>query len=501
MNGFRIKILELKSLHKVLVLLILSLFFLIYGLISFVNHYQFRTYALDLGMFNQALYNFAHFKANYFTLDPSGAEINYFGDHFSPITILYVPFYYVFGSYSLLVIQILAILFGGIGAYRYASLKIKNEFIRLFILGHFFSIWGIYSALSFDFHNNVIAAMLVPWLIYYDELKNKKLFFVCFFLILLAKENMALWIAFISIGLIFKNGIANKKFLFQHLFLIGFSLCYFVVIVGFVMPYIRNGEGMNQLVRYSHLGGSLHQIIKTILENPRYVFALFFESTEFDKIYFGIKSETHFMVLVSGGLLLFSRPYYLIMLIPIYAQKMLSNDYALWGINGQYSIEFVPILSLCLIDYLGNTKSTRNTWLVAIIFTGLTINYSYKAIESRSSLWYESTNSAFYRADHYDPKLDLLEIYKALDLIEGTASISCNPSICPHIAFREKIYSFPIVKDADYIVLLDNESFYPLTKESYAIEKESYKKSIDYKVIYDKNKLLILKNKNRTSSR
>jgi len=48
------------------------IFTLIYCLVSFVNHNNFRTSSLDLGMFNQALYSFSHGKMNYFTLDLSG---------------------------------------------------------------------------------------------------------------------------------------------------------------------------------------------------------------------------------------------------------------------------------------------------------------------------------------------------------------------------------------------------------------------------------------------
>ena len=102
-------------LNKFAYIYILLIFSFIFGLISLVNHYQFRTDALDLGMLNHALYNFAHFEQNLFTIDIAGEEVNYFGDHFSPIMFLYIPFYYLFGSYTLLLIQIVAIAFGGYG--------------------------------------------------------------------------------------------------------------------------------------------------------------------------------------------------------------------------------------------------------------------------------------------------------------------------------------------------------------------------------------------------
>ena len=64
-------------------LLILSLFALLFCAISLVNHYQFRTYALDLGMFNHALYNFSQGNIPAFTLGSDGNEMPFLATHFS----------------------------------------------------------------------------------------------------------------------------------------------------------------------------------------------------------------------------------------------------------------------------------------------------------------------------------------------------------------------------------------------------------------------------------
>ena len=85
--------------------------------------------------------------------------------------------------------------------------------------------------------------------------------------------------------------------------------------------------------------------------------SLLFKNTLNDPTYDGIKQELFLMVFVSGGIALLLRPVYLFMLIPIFAQKLLSNDYALWGINSHYSIEFVPILSIAIIDLLRKLKN------------------------------------------------------------------------------------------------------------------------------------------------
>ena len=37
------------------------------------------------------------------------------------------------------------------------------------VAGQFWACWGIWAALAFDYHDNVIAAVLLPWLLYWFE--------------------------------------------------------------------------------------------------------------------------------------------------------------------------------------------------------------------------------------------------------------------------------------------------------------------------------------------
>lgn len=493
---------QISTVEKIFLLIIISIFAAIFCSISLVNHYLYRTAALDLGMFNQAIYSFAHLKMNHFTLDIMGDEMNYFADHFSPITILISPFYYVFGSYTLLIIQIVAILFGGIGIYQYAKLHHSGIAIPLIIFIQFCSIFGIYSALSFDYHNNVIAAMFVPWLIYYHEKADTKKIIIFFLLILASKENMALWLAFILLGLILKMYFENRKnFDYKKIFkleipLIVFAVIYFVFIVGYVMPSLREGIVTHVLDRYSLIGNSLSDFISNLLHQPYKIIKLLFESPFNDELTFGIKSELHLMILVSGGYALLFRPYYLLMLVPIYAQKLFSNDYALWGINGHYSIEFVPILSLCLSDFLQKIKLNNLRYTLGVLTTLMTIYFTYSTIENRKSLWYNKTNTAFYSNIHYQTPFNITEINHVISSIPDNARISVSSCIAPHLAFRDKIYHFPVVWDAEYIVLFTaNSSTYPLNGNDFKMAVEKYMNDSNFQIQYNKNELLILKKK------
>lgn len=475
----------------------IAFFAIIFGLISFVNHFQLRTSALDLGVFNHAVYSFANLKQAIFTLGVDGKEIPFLGTHFSLITILYVPLYFLFGTYTLLVIQIAAILLGGVAIYKYAVWQFnKNTIYPKLILIQFFSIWGIYSALSFDFHNNVVASMLVVWFVYFLEKRKFLKSAIFFLLVLISKENMSIWMFFIVLGLMIKNRkVYRNEYLKFEIPLALFSLVYAIIVIGYIMPLIQGSESNLQLARYSHLGSSFTEIIITIFKRPFYTIGLLFKNILEDLDYNGIKLELHYMVLVSGGICLFLRPAYLVMLIPIYAQKLFSNDYNFWGLNLQYSIEFVPIISLAFIDLLKQLKKYKLH--IAVGITVLTIVFTVNSINHRKSKWYNKTNTMFYARRHYDPKLNLKEIKFALNLIDDEASLSASSNLIPQLAFREKVYIFPIVKDAKYIALFtENRSSYPLSKEDFDNKVSEYKNSEKYSVIYNDNDLLIFERNN-----
>jgi uncharacterized membrane protein len=480
---------------KITLAFIFIFFFVIYASISFANHYNFRTY-LDLGMINHALYSFAHLKWDYFTLDINGNMINYFGDHFSPITFLYIPFYFVFGSYAPLMVQILAVLFGGLGIYYYAQeKKIVGISSSLFLL-HFLGIWGIYSALSFDFHNNVVGCMFLPWMLLKREQGKVKEMLFYFLLMLISRENMALWLGFIFLGLLLQNKLEKNvaKTWKVDVVLILISFIYFLIIVGFVMPFLSGSEKSMQIIRYAHLGNSVSEILGNIIKDPRYTFSLLFENRHDESFFSGIKSEFHFMVLVSGGFLFFSRPYYLVMLLPIYAQKMLTRDAGLWGINAQYSIEFVPILSIAVVDFCAQLHDVKGRKIALAMVLLLTYYFTIATMDNRKSTWYDSVKTRFYQKSHYQTEINVTEVQKVLKTIPEEAVVSCMSMLSPHLAFRDKIYHFPVVNDANYIVLLSPKyGAYPLSREQFEDKIRELKQSSTFSLIYDQHELLVFR--------
>jgi uncharacterized membrane protein len=473
---------------------IFIIFSVVYCLISLVNHYQFRTYAADLGLFNHALFSFSHLKADHLTLHLYGDDPSFFGDHFSPLVILFVPFYWVFGSYGLLILQILAILAGGLGVYRCTRLFSSLPWLPVLTSLQYFSIVSVYSALAFDFHTNVIAAGLFPWLVFY-YLRNKKPWVLLIFvLILMAKETMPLWMAFVTGGLMMMKKKSFWEYLRFEIPIIIFSLIYLWLVVNNIMPQLREGKGTDQMDRFVSVGGSFQGIIGNVFTHPGMFIEAFYKNTSSNALFDGVKTEFHLMVLFSGGLAVLYRPAWLFMLIPLYAIKMFSNDAGLWGINNHYSIEFVPVLSLATADALSRIKKKTLIYGLCGLQVALVMGYTFSKLENRKHQWYDRVNNRFYSKEHYQSQVNLQAVYGILKTIPDDISLSVSPELSPHLAFRDKIYCFPVIKDAGMIVIFsDKKGDYPLNRfERMKIIVELENKKV-FRRILDRYDIIILR--------
>lgn len=482
--------------QKLTIYSIVGLFALIFCSISLVNHYSFRTFAFDLGIYNNMLYSYAHFKLNYTPLQQP-LVYHAFADHFEPIFFLFAPFYWIFGSYTLLIIQIILVIFGGIGAMKFAQLHSNNNILSITILIQFYAMWGVYSALAFDFHNNITAAMLVPWVMVFAQQKNIKALIIAWALILLSKENMALYGIFVCLGLAL-HYFKDKQLRNLFLILTTASAVYFVLVVKIFIPSFQQpGAGYFYDGMYRSIGTTPKEILSNVISRPGYLFRLLFENYSGESIYDGIKKELHVSVLVSGGVFLLFRPQFLVMLIPIYAQKLFNSDPARWGINYHYSIEFVPILTACTSVFITSIKiKTNYQYYLGLMVALLTGYYTYLKIENRVSTWYDKNNVMFYDKSRYQSPFNVGQLHKDIKqyVTDDIDSLAAQNVLVPHLANRTHIYMFPNTVNANYILLAPQTNTYPL-KDNYLNCVDTLKQSKYWQLTDSTASILLFKRK------
>ncbi len=204
---------------------------ILYSLLSVIRHNTFQSGAFDLGIFDQAVWQYAHFLFPYNTIK----ERFILGDHLTLTLPLLAPLFWIWNDVrTLLIFQVVWIAVSTIPIYLLAKLRNLSAFSSLLLSIIYSLFFGIQYGVFFDFHPIIIGVGLLVWTAYFFEAKKKKLFITFLLLTLLTQENMG--IAFACLGCVY---LFYKKYRRSAiLFIIGGIIASFICIkiIGYFYP-------------------------------------------------------------------------------------------------------------------------------------------------------------------------------------------------------------------------------------------------------------------------
>jgi uncharacterized membrane protein len=478
---------------------IVLLFTVIYFTIVICNHYFFRTYSFDYAAYNFAFYDYAHFR-----ISESGIylipQMSFLQDHASFTFMLFIPLYWMFawitGTYTLLLIQVVLIVAGSWAVYKLVHLKTKDDLLSILALLQYFILIGRWTSFASDCNLAIMAASVIPVFIYFFEARKPLPALLTFLFILSTREDMALWTAFIGLFLLLSH-YKDKLYRNMSIGTIVLSVVYFIMIFAWIIPAIETPYKKFTLFNYSALGSSPSEAVRFMVSHPWESVTLFFVNQSGNPAFNYIKPEFYIYYLSFGGFLLFFKPKYLLIYIPILAKKMLNDDPIRWSIETYYSIEFVsilPVTTFLIISELKN-KTLKNTVLAIVCTTSLLFTLYAMNSENRRLKYFDDRKYAFYKSTMYKADIDVRKVYKYLRLIPPDAKVSASGTIAPHLAFRERIFYFPRVDEAEYLVIFPERETYPLTREQFDKELDKYRNNAAWEEIVNDDPLLILKRK------
>lgn len=443
-----------------------ALFAVLLGLVSFPNHLLFRTYALDLGLYTHALWHYAHggiHDSSLFLAAPQPI----LADHFDLYLPLFSPLIFVFGSWTLLLVQWAAILVGGWGIRMLLRRLSVSEGLSLLGMVVFYLYFGIYASMAFDYHSNVVATMVFPWcLLALIEGRPVRGPVLALF-ILFGKENLGFWLgpALLILATDPSLGKATRR---MSAGLGVFALAWSILVVGAVMPALsRNGAYAH--FDYGILGQGIRDIPSALVNRPlellRALFVDHIGSNDGGKGT-AIKLEFWWMMMASGGWAFLLRPRWGLMALPIIAQKMWQDDPGKWSVVAQYGVEFAPLLAIAVplaLDGLSSQKTRRILiWSSVVLSLSCTIRFM-----DRTIAYQDRSRIRIYQIEHYTKPFKLGGVRHAIRMIGPDRAVSAQSPAVPHLALRDRLYQYPIIRDADYILLMPKESPYPITREQY----------------------------------
>lgn len=449
--------------------LLVALMATIYSLISLVNHQNFRTYALDLGAYTNAMFDYAHLRWNDSAVFKPVPE-NQLADHFDAYLVILSPLVYILGTYTLLIVQIAALLLGGFGVYFYFEDVRRNPRMGLIAAAFFYAFFGVLAAVSSDYHSNTVAAAILPWFFYTTGKRRFAASASLLLIVLVSKENVGLWMSAVCVGLAIEHWHDPALRTFS-LLAMTFSAAYFLVITWVVMPVFSNA-GVYPHFHYSSLGHNFYSAAIHLISHPiDSIQTLFANHSGLPQADF-VKVELHLFLMASGLWLLILKPAYLVMLLPIFFQKLYHDNYTVWGIGSQYAVEFAPVMALGVFSGVGERFNLKaQPWISGIILLLATIT-TVRSMD-RTVLSTDKQRIRFYQKSHYTRHYDVGKVHELLKQIPAKAVVSAQSPYVPHLSLRDRVYQFPIVRDAEYLVLSVNESPYPMQHQQLAVAVDS----------------------------
>ena len=484
---------------KTFSIVLLVLFGALMIIIPVTNHYFFRTFAFDYGAYNFAFHDYAHFKMSsnpiYF-----GTGKSFFQDHLSFTLIFLAPLYWllkwVFGTYTLLIIQSGFIIWGGWASWKLILEKTASHFLGFLTLLLYFTLYGRYSSFAADCNLMIILSSFVPVFLLSFHRGKTWLTILCFLFLILGRESIPLWMIFICVFLAVHYRSEREKMKLA-LYLGLASMIYFIFAFKVFIPAIESAEHPFNLFNYSQLGETPFEALKFMFTNPIDTFELLYLNTSGEPYYDNVKSEFYFVYLLSGGILLILRPYYLIPFIPLIAQKMFNDSPVRWGIASYYSVEIVAILPILIVLVLASMNWKKIALFLGSVACIMSISITLHKVkpQNRELPWaglgkINPLDRSFRRSD-----LNIKVINEQLNKIPSDKKVLATGNILPHLAFRKRIHYLPdvIIDDIDYIVILHCDNHYMMSQEDLDIKIEAWKTESKWSVQFEDKDLIIFR--------
>jgi uncharacterized membrane protein len=481
---------------------VLALFGGIYCLLSLGNHLSYRTYAYDLGIFNNAAYDYCHLRANDAPIKVKPTP-TLLADHFE---LTYIPlsfFLPLFGDLTLLLFQIGFLLLGGVGIYRFLQARFGNPPASLAGMVIYLGFWGLFSAVAFDYHNNVLAVGFLPWLFYAFQIRHLPWAWAFWLFAVLAKETVALRVAFLALGLLLLFWGDRRRMLHAGAMSLA-SLGLFVLLIKVVIPALGPpGEGGYQYFDFHVLGNTPGEAIQWLATHPLEGLRLLFVNHEpAHQRLDGIKLEFWIFFLLAGGFAMLRHPQYLVMALPIIGIKLWHDDAQKWGLSYHYSAALAPLVACAAIELVhSSTNRLRRQRRLAVALALLAVAATHFSLYSRRSVWEPRQKYNYLIGSHYDHPSSPARMQQGLAQIPDTAAVCAQSPLVPHLALREKIYQYPRVLDANYIALLRDRSTYPLDKSAWAEALQGLQRDASWVQLYDDGVLYVFRRRQPVRSK
>lgn len=326
--------------------------------LSCLKHATYHSSLIDLGIFDQVIWNTAHGRWFWDTLDPYvQANHVFLGQHFSPgIVVLAVPDLLFPSVYTLLVLQTLFLAAGAVPIYLLAGRRADDERIAVLLAIAYLLYPSLAFANLFDFHEIALAVPFLAWAIERLDAGRTWHAVVLLCIALLFKEEVGLITA--GFG---TYAFLEKRYRAAGLVLVALGLGWTAGVVYWAVPHIRGGpylfEGRYQGGLLRHGSVDLSYLTRFLNGDKLGYLALLF-------------APLLFLPLLGGRSI--------VLIVPTIGYTLLSTYPLQYDIHYHYAAPLIPLLFATAVNGLcrlpaGYRLGASAMLLIAVAIEGLLI--------------------------------------------------------------------------------------------------------------------------------
>lgn len=400
---------------------------------ALLQHNAFGT-GYDLGIYDQTLWNLSQGRVWMTTLV---YETNGFYDHFEPILVLLLPFYWLCSDVRvLLIVQSLALALGALPIYLYAQHRCQSWPYRHLLALAIATAYLVYPALHNgnlnDFHEVSLLPPLLGFALYGLLTGNRRLTWLFLALYLLVKEDFS--VTFLTFGL-YIFALQPPGFRRRDGFVIvGAALAWMLLVLYVFYPALTRGMAYPFVARrYAWLGDSPEGALRVLLTRPWIVLPYLLQPQKL-----GFLSRLFRPLLF---LPLLGMPVLLIA-FPMLAYLMLSSYEPQWSVQSYYNPPLLPILFFSLIIALDRLRGwmLRFGWHQRWIEVGLA-SILLLAVGTGYYVDGPGPGSRNFDAERFTGRSWQEAGTRILAQVPPDAAVSTVWPFVPHLSQRQRIYT------------------------------------------------------------
>jgi uncharacterized membrane protein len=397
-----------------------------------LRHEAYVTGRYDLGNMAQAVWNTAHGHPLELTFQ-NGEQTIRLAAHADIFLVFLAPFALVFPvAIVLLVVQTAALALGALPVFWLARKHVRSDLGAVcLVLAYLLYPWVAWAAMG-DFHSVTVAVCLLLFAIWALDEDRLWLFSAFAFVAVTTHELVGVHIA--ALGIWYAVARGRRR---AGIVIAAAGTAWTALFVGLVIPLAADGENVFY-GRFESVGGSPSGVVRMLLDDPGRVLGTVTNGDDY--VYL-------ILLLVPLGLLSVYAPGLLFVAAPQLSVNLLSDWYASTSPKYHYTSVIVPFVVGATILGVARFSPGRARGAVLALIASVAF---FVAVGPRPGPFLDAIDA---RAGE--------SLRQAADLIPSDAAVSASEGLGGRLSERRVIYSFPMIRDADWVIVDRRDPWLP----------------------------------------